>query len=197
MAVIVATGSIVETSAFAQPSLTPPARVRRQYDRKSEDTATWLAIAGTVIPLGLFAFGARGNNDQENETLMTVGFAGFLVGPSAGHLYATGNLRAPGLLIRSTGVLVGMVGVGVLVAGGLGCIDIGEPPYPPCDDHASEGNAILGVSAAVIVGGAIYDIATAGRATRRANARRWALAPTLLRSNTQSPTVGLGFSGAF
>ena len=105
IAVIVATGSIGETSAAAQLSLTPPARMHRQNDRKSEDTATLLAVAGTVIPLGLFALGARGNNGQENETPMTAGLVGFWVGPSAGHGYATGNLKAPGLIIRSAGVL--------------------------------------------------------------------------------------------
>lgn len=201
-AVIVAAGSIFETAALAQPSLTPPARVRRQYDRKSEDAATWLAVAGTVIPLGLFALGARGRNDQENETLMTAGLVGFLVGPSTGHVYGTGTIGAPGFLIRSTGALTGMVGIAVGAAGVLGCSDLGAifggpPRSAPCDDHASESQTILGVGAALLVGGAIYDIATVGRATRRANARRWALAPTLLRSNNQSPTVGLGFSGAF
>lgn len=197
IAVIVATGSLGETSAAAQPSLTPPARVHRQYDRKSENTATLLAVAGTVIPLGLFALGAGGNNDQESDTLMAAGLVGIWGGPSAGHVYATGNLKAPGLLIRSAGVLGGLVGISVLVSGALGCIDFGSPESAPCDDHAREGNAILGISAAVLVGGAIYDIATASTTTRRANARRFAVAPTLLRSDTQSPTVGLALSGAF
>lgn len=202
IALLVAASSIFETAALAQPSLTPPGRVRRQYDRKSEDTATWLAVAGTAIPIGLFALGARGANSDENDTLMAAGVVGLWLAPSAGHLYATGNLRSPGLVIRSTGALVGLVGMGVLVTGALGCFDVaaiigGPPRSAPCDDHEKEGNAILGVSAAILVGGAVYDIATASSTTRRANARRWALAPTLLRSNNQAPTVGLALSGAF
>ncbi len=203
IALLIATGSILETAALAQPSLTaPPARARRQYDRKSEDTATWLAVAGTVIPLGLFALGARDANTDENDVLMAAGLVGFLAGPSTGHLYGTGTIGAPGFLIRSTGALTGMVGIAVGTAGVLGCVDFGPifggpPRSAPCDDHASESKTILGVGAALLVGGAIYDIATVGRATRRANVRRFAVAPTLLRSNNQSPTVGLGFSGAF
>ncbi len=201
IAVSVAAGSFLETSVAAQPSLTSPARERRPYARKSERTATLLSIAGTVIPIGIYELGARGANSDENDTLMAAGVVGLLFAPSAGHLYATGNLRSPGLLIRSVGMLTGMVGMSVLLFGevscGVGEIVTGSPRSTPCDNNASEGNAILGVGTAVLVGGAIYDIATASSTTRRANARRWALAPTLLRSNNQAPTVGLALSGAF
>ena len=198
IAVSVAAGSILETAALAQPSLTPPARARRPHDRKSEDTATWLAVAGTAIPLGLFALGARGNAGEASEPLVTAGLIGFVIGPSAGHFYATENVGAPGMVIRASGGLVGLVGMGVLVTGALSCTDFGPPDSAaPCDNNESEGKAILGASVAIMVGGAIYDIATASSTARRVNARRFALAPTLLRSNNQAPTVGLALSGAF
>lgn len=56
---------------------------------------------------------------------------------------------------------------------------------------------VIGVAGAVLfTGGAIYDIATAGRAARKWNGKHVQIAPILV-GNGRTSSFGVGISGAF
>ena len=96
------------------------------------------------------------------------GLAVATAGPSFGHVYGRGQLFTYGLGARVVGV--GMMTYGLVEA-------IGEV-FSTEEDHSSSAGALLGGGAILFLGGAIYDIATAGTATARANeARRARVGP--------------------
>jgi len=113
-------------------------------------------------------------------------------GPTTGHWYA-GRAWTGGLTAR-------FVGVGAAV---LGVIMVLDECFDSCDNNGDDSVAVGAVllygGSAAILGGAIYDIATAPRSVRQHNQRLrersaggWALSPTLGRGR-----VGFALGGRF
>jgi hypothetical protein len=163
--------------------------------QKDPGTAQLLSLIGTAIPLGLYAWGATG---KENDTLLAVGATGMMIGPSLGHYYANRRLGTPGLAARLAGTGVGLLGVAMLVAGGVACSNVIGPSSENCDDGSESAKVVMAAGAGLFIGGAIYDIATAGRAARRENARQMSLRPLFQPGAPgQTSAYGLSLDGTF
>ena len=194
----------------APPSLTAPTPgtelPRSAAQAKSPTKAFEYSLAGTLIPLGLFALGAaaEGNNGVDNDlstSLMLTGIAGIMIGPSAGHFYAEGGLvKTPGLAMRAGGasafVLGGIIYVGEAIGGSSSCILANDPACesPP---PGNLGPALIFGGLALVTVGTIYDIATAGDSARRANRShsRLRIAPVLAKRD--NGFHGIAVSGTF
>ncbi len=141
--------------SFVQPVMVPMPMPMPMPDPeqgpKSPGTAVMLSLAATIAP-PLIAASIYGDehyvgNDHDEEMLWI--FAGSaLIGPSIGHWYA-GKVMTPGLGVRALGFALG--------AAAFGTDDLGE------------GLGLLMLGSTAILGGAIYDIATAGRSAREYN----------------------------
>jgi hypothetical protein len=135
---------------------------------KDPKLATVLSTVPTVIgyatAVGVLASDARGGTAQ---VIFVAGGTLAIAGPSFGNVYA-GNMSPAGMSMRGIAMGVAFVGMFVVAAE---CEDL-----EPCPGYPV-GKAFLGSAAALLVGGTIYDIATAGRDARRYN-KNWRLAPT-------------------
>lgn len=120
----------------------------------SPQTATWLSVGVTLAPLALRSFSGSGA-DPYGGSLATLAL---LVGPAAGYWYGGVPGKAwPGLLIRTGGLLIAS-------AGAVGCL--GDLYVTTCS--SGETAAMFG-GALIVVGSAIYDIATVGKKVRDHN----------------------------
>ncbi len=211
-ALIVGATLLINTPAAfaAPPSLTAQTRgaelPRSAAQAKSPDKAFGYSLAGTLIPVGLFALGAaaEGKNGADNDlstSLMLTGIAGIMIGPSAGHFYVEGGLvKTPGLAMRAGGasafVLGGIIYIGEVVGSSSTCILANEPACegPP---PGNLGPALIFGGLALVTVGTIYDIATAGDSARRANraASRLRLAPVFAKRD--NGFHGIAVSGSF
>lgn len=147
---------------------------------KSPGTAGMLSFFATVGPplAAAAAFGNDDGNDRE-DTMITVMLGSVLVGPSIGHLYA-GKLVTPGLGVRALGFALGLAAAGT--------------------DDLDDAIGLLLLGSGCVIGGAVYDIATAGRSAREYNfqqAKR--MMPTFapVTTNGQPAGVQVGLAGAF
>ena len=123
---------------------------------KSPQTALLLSLGMTAGGLGLVALGG----ETRVPAISTAGSIAFLVGPTAGHIYA-GHTANAGLAARGIGMLAGLVGAVMIVS----CID-------SCgsNDGRAESGAVLFIGGGLLyAGGAIYEIATAPEAAHRYN----------------------------
>ena len=187
--------------AHAQPTATSPTLTapmnERPSHRKSEKTATALAIAGTVAPLALLVGAGLAetvNQDGVAIALGVTGGVGVIVGPSAGHWYA-GKAVTTGMGIRAASVTVGFAG---LVMAGL-CANADEDRSVNGGCNAAPYVVTTLAGLAGYVTGVVYDVATAGRAVRAANERhdlRMSVMPTAVRTST-GLTPGLAAVGSF
>ncbi|MEZ4368850.1 MAG: hypothetical protein R2939_21610 [Kofleriaceae bacterium] len=188
-ALLVASTGLASADELSSPGLTAPTRsdAVNTDDRYSEDTATALAIAGTALPLALFA--GAGIVDELDASdaagpMVVAGLGALVLTPSAGHWYA-GKVVTPGLVARAAGLGAFAYGVSQI------CL------YD-CGDRSNNAGGPMLLGAAAVLGGVIYDLATADAAARDGNARarRLQLAPTVTRSGGAT-TGGLAVSGAF
>ena len=135
---------------------------------KSPTLATVLSAAPTIIGYatvaGVLASGAR---DGRARVVFTLGGTLAIAGPSFGNIYA-GNNSPAGISMRGGAMALAFTGMFVVAAE---CEDL-----EPCTSYPV-GKVFLGSAAALLIGGTIWDIATAGRDARRYNAS-WRLAPT-------------------
>jgi hypothetical protein len=171
----------------ASPQLLPPDR--------SESTALWLSLGGTIGSyVLLFGAGAvaAGGNSQLVGSAATVGLVGTLVAPTFGHWYGGKGFT------RGFAVRIGAVGLGVtaLVVAFSGCsIGFGHDDQeedPNCGQGEAAG-ALLGLAAlGMWVGGTVDDIIQAPKRVRRRNAARFAVTPLM-----RDDRVGLALVGAF
>jgi hypothetical protein len=148
----------------------------------SPDVATGLSMGVTAAGAGLVAAGSFDPRSDAGRLAVLGGSTLLFVGPLVGHWYA-GEIRVtPGLAMRSGAIGLAFVGI---LAYGLECLEVDTDDGQTCgarDAPVAVGVAAIG--AALFIGGAIYDIASAGDTARRANDRRaaarragWAVAP--------------------
>lgn len=178
---------IAALAAAVTMSATVAAEPAVDNDAKSPAFAIGLSTAGTLLPLVMI--GAAYDGADTNMPLYLAGMAGTLIGPSIGHWYAH-DYVTPGLVGRAGGAA--LIGIGAAMS--LDCIGVVSPCEPSTTRVVGEVIAIAGIG--VYAGSAIYDIATAGRATRAWNTHHLQIAPTVSGSSA-SRSVGLAVGGAF
>lgn len=145
---------------------------------KSPELAILLSVAGTVAPPLLASAMYGDTNEHETELLWILGTSA-LLGPSLGHWYA-GKVITPGLGVRAVGFALGAAAFGA--------------------DDLDSAVGLLMLSASCILGGAIYDVSTAGRSARHYNfAYATRLMPVVAPTMGPSGTTGaqLGVAGTF
>jgi len=168
-------------TAPGMAAVLPRAEPAQPVELKSEHTALAWSLGGTAISAAMFVGGMASNNNG----LAVAGLLSSLVTPSFGELYA-GRYVTVGMGLRAAGL--------VALAGGL------EDALLSCSESGCHGGeTLMAVGAIGVVGGALYDIATAPRAARsynEAHARHLTFAPTALRSGS-STVYGVGVGGSF
>ena len=153
--------------------------------QKSETAATALSIsAGLVLPAGLVL--AADNESGSTRTYLVEGaIAAILLGPTAGHWYA-GRGWTDATTVRIAGAAAGVAGVALLSTDCDGSCTITEV-----------GGILVAGSAIALVGGALYDAATAGRSAREYNARQLVVTPVALPAAGGGTAMGVGVGGTF
>jgi hypothetical protein len=141
--------SLASGTAVAEPAPDRPTkRVLTAY------AITWAAVA---LPAMVAALGSEADPAGNSPTAIafgSVGIAGMVLGPSAGHWYA-GDWITPGLALRG--------GAAITVA-----------TLALADPHLERPNLTipgLVVAAGLWAGGVVWDVATVPRAVHRANLR--------------------------
>lgn len=172
--------TLTSSVAFANPD--EPA-----YEYKSPARATALAAGGTAVGLAGVYLGAQ-MREGGDAPIMFMGAVATIIAPSAGAWYAEDTYRfTPGMGVRILGALV--MAFGYANAVDRACESDSACTLPI---RTRESDATLGVGAALVVGGAIWDIATAGRYANEANARN-AAKPIVSATQLGTPVVGVGF----
>jgi hypothetical protein len=153
---------------------------------KSRNTAIALSAGGTALSIGLVVAGASTND----RTLFGAGILSSLVTPSAGEIYADGNPFTWGMGIRAVSSVVAIVGFNEAFQ----CFLRNDT----CHDDPALATTLIGAGAVGYATGIVYDLATAGTAVDEYNKKfNLHVAPTLLRTTSSSPTVGVGIGGSF
>jgi len=140
--------ALLARSARAEPVRDPPKRVLTAY------AITWAAVA---LPALAAALASESDPDGTGPTAIvfgSVGIAGMVLGPSAGHWYA-GDRVTPGLALRG--------GAAVAVA----TLALADPHL----EHPNVTIPGLLLAATLWTGGVVWDVATVPRAVHRANLR--------------------------
>ena len=155
----------------------------------SPTTCTLLSLGGAAVGVATIWMGSKMH--WRRHAVMELGAAFALVGPSSGQWYARGGALHAGAQHaprrrRDHGAR--------LRRGLLDRACQGGTCEVPIRDHNSD--ALIGLGAAVAVGGMVFDIATAGSEARKMNRRRLAFEPAVM-STSRGTTTGLGLSGAF
>ena len=144
---------------------------------KSGNTATWLALGGTVVPIALGAF-LGSFSDEGSEVGALFMATGIYLGPVAGYAYA-GNA---GDGLKGTGIRVGIglatVGLMYAICSGGGC-DI----FSQNDDAMAVATIAGLVGVGLIMYSLIHDISGVDDQVRRHNAE--------LRSRQEAPRLTL------
>ncbi len=194
-----------DTAPYPGPTSGPPSSITPltlvpPVEAKSESTALWYAIGGTLAAPLLFS--AIGSTQNENVVVpgAILGVGLMMVGPSFGHFYAAGRFKVTtGMGIRVVGSAVGL-GAGLAVTSGENCTRNTDGP----DDFCGLGGFALAMAVVggSLVVGTIWDLATAGQAARNANERAarvsWHAAPLVMPSPSGQGTVtGLAVGGSF
>jgi hypothetical protein len=154
--------AIPSAIAHAQPGAiepTPPpplATSRAQLDTVDENVAVGLSLGGTVLSWGLLIAGGS----LGNETMSTVGAIGTMFAPSLGHWYSHSVLTR-GLGIRALALGIGAVGFAMAI----------DDFFDEDRDDEGTASALLLIAAGMYIAGTVDDIANAGAAARRYNAR--------------------------
>ena len=157
----VTVASFVAAQTALPPTDTLPAAPVATFPNPG--TATWMSVGFTVLPVAIDALASSSGNGSGGLTTL-----GLLVGPAAGFWYGGVSGKVwPGLLIRTGGLLLAAVGA-------VGC-ELAVYDHATTTGSTSCGsgaNAFIIGGALVVVGSAIYDIATVGRKVRDHNAQR-------------------------
>jgi len=182
-------------TAGAQPALTPPQPLVFDYlkpkppEYKDPTTATALAIGGSAVGIAGVVLGAKMTDGGDTPIMMMGGLLAVFA-PSAGNWWATGTARlTPGFGIRVAGAAI--AGLGFVRAIDESCSD--HTCKPPLEN--SQSNALILIGAATVVGGMVYDIATAGSAARNHN-ESLHLTPQVM-SSVSGTSPGVGIAGRF
>jgi hypothetical protein len=149
---------------------------------KDRSEAFELSIAGATTSLLVTGAGVMGHDHD----LALAGLASLLVTPSLGELYANQPFTI-GMGVRAASAGAFLVGIGAAVN---------------CDGNSQASGCYLGalwIAGAIGYGaGTVLDIALAGRAVDRYNARRLhaRVAPAVI-PTAAGPIVGMGIGGRF
>ncbi len=181
-----------QAASPTQRQLLPPDR--------SESTALWLSLGGTLASYGLWFGGIAVGENSTSESgrslagsAAAVGVVGTLLAPSFGHWYG-GKGFTRGFGLRLGALAVGVTAIVVALSGcslGFGSHD-DQDEDEDCGQGAPAG-AILGIAAAGMwIGGTVDDIIQAPRRVRRRNAARYAITPLVQRDR-----AGLALVGSF
>jgi hypothetical protein len=152
----------------------------------------------TAVSVALVGGGIALSNEAPHAgaTMAVVGGFGLLIGPSVGHAYGENRFWTAGMTMRVGGLVIAGGGGLLLSAAdaeaGIGCV---EADCSRNDSHTLQ-YAVIATGAALFVGGAIYDVATAGSATDRYNASHVTVAPTAIAS-AHGAVAGVGIGGTF
>ncbi len=151
IAVMALTPSIASADEVAPPPPPMQATTVQPEEWKSPLVAMLLSVGATGVPIAAAAavFRDDDGNGQYPDALWAIGGVAVLIGPSVGHWYA-GKYFTLGLVARATGFALGAFAVN-----GRG--------------HEDDKLGALLVGGACLVGGAIYDLATADRSAREYN----------------------------
>ena len=209
-ALVIATSVLAATSIVdAQPSLAGPDDVvipAPEPAPHSAKHAVAISAEGTAASILLIGLGLTletGNRGSTAEFIGSMALDGgalsLVVTPSLGHLYGEHRWLTPGFYVRAGGVAVVAAGAFVELAdnvNGLFC----SAAEGPCPAANNRGWMIAGAGGAMILAGAIYDIATAGSATDDYNAKHRVsmhFGPTAIRTPNNTTVAGIGFGGSF
>lgn len=134
-------------------------------DVKRRKTATTLSAVGTGVSSGLVmsSFLIHGDKEDVSRPLLISGLATSIVTPSLGEFYAHQWLTI-GMGVR-TGAAAFAV-LGATRTEHIRCVN-GPPGDSSCLSITRSGIAYLGIAAIAYIGGAAYDVATAGDAVDR------------------------------
>jgi len=160
--------------------------------RKSPLAAFELSLFSTAVPVIAGALMARtGQGEVPMYALITIG-AGVALGPSAGYFYIGDYTRGPGFAsLRALALILGTVAV------------ISQIGDSDCERDCGRSPAIQALGLGLLVSVpvlAIYDIADAPAAARRANARNGIAALNVLPTvtgNGATASRGLALAGSF
>lgn len=185
--------------AVAPPGLVPPSGPTADPPppAKQPSTAIGLSLGATLGGVALIGIGVAAQNPS---VAIVGGGLGLLLGPATGRWYA-GEAGGLGILLRTAG-MTGMILGFVRLYGDEDYDCIGDDPACEAKADALErrepiDEALAIGGGALIVGSAIYDIATAGRAANRWNAEHHVtVAPTVLSSGGRQ-AAGLVIGGTF
>ncbi len=135
-----------------------PARAEQpDPELKSGSSALLYSLLGTALPVGVGLAAATGNegpNASPAPGLLV--FSGAIFGPSLGHFYAGRPGRALG-------------GIGLRVLGGAGMVAGFAMSWDRASDSAGGGDVLFGAGAALWIGSAVWDIASAPHSARVQN----------------------------
>jgi hypothetical protein len=153
---------------------------------RSPDTALTISIASTAASAALIGSSFAVDQGRRSEGLLVAGAASLIFTPGFGHGYGRGDLATVGLALRASALPVAIASYATLAVTAFDDLCLGTQCTPqPRDrgDRVARGLAYsgLGVSAALVIAGTAYDLATVRRETREGNATR-----RLLRSITPS-----------
>lgn len=140
---------------------------------RSPTTAVLMSLGTTAVGYGL-VIGAS------NPTLVATGAVMALVGPTTGHFYA-GDYWNAGLGCR-------LLGIGATFVGGVTIF--------ASEGDSTAGGALVVGGGLLYLGGAVYEIATAGRAARAYN-REAAVNSLKVAPMVSHQTTGLSLVGRF
>lgn len=155
-----------------------------------------ISLVGTGA--GVLLLGLAISNNSAQQALGVLGAPALLVGPSLGHVYGEHHFATPGFWVRTGGLAVVVGGGALYLADNFNfCLDDGGA----CPSKNNAGLAIVGLGAAVMLGGAIWDVATAKptaeRYNHKARAAALRLAPTAIRTADHATVGGIGLGGTF
>jgi hypothetical protein len=186
----------------SQPYLADPQATGREFEYKSPSTAFNLSLFSTLVPMAVGTIMV--SQARNNDSLAVAGAAGLALGlsfgPTIGYAYSGEQLRGWGVgALRLVGVGVGSAAMFVALLSSALCDDNQASGCSRSGDASAW--ALLGaISLTAVAVSAVYDIATAPRAARRANEQHGltnlSLVPVPI-AGRSSTSAGLALVGQF
>ena len=177
----VAADPAADTSADFHFAASAPNAGTAEDGDKREATGYALSIGGSLFGSALLLAGALWTHDG---LTVATGVAASIALPSAGHWYAH-QVSAGPMLLRGAGAAI------------MALAFVGDPDGT---NAPANGYKPIVLGGAVMVAGAIWDIATAGTTVRDYNHERHldvSIVPTMMRTANNSYSTGLALSGSF
>jgi hypothetical protein len=202
--VFVCAGIALPVAHAGPPHGLPEPAVEVEPDR-DPSTALTISIASTAASVALIGGSFAINRSQRSESLLLAGAATLIFTPGFGHGYGRGDLGTVGLALRASAIPIALASYTTLILTRLDNLCLGPGCMPqPLDrgDRIARGLAYSGlaVSAALVVAGTAYDLATVRHETREARTTRRLLrsiAPSVVQTQDGGMAPALAVAGAF